>query len=110
MSAEAPYVNECDPDHGLPPTTKKIYGEAALRALDEHCGDDLYTYVLGAAPVGVWDADADGYRREFVAKAIVVDPYASGPPACADYVWAAKDELGGYLADDAYLEFLRKLL
>ena len=84
--------------------------EAALRALDEHCGDDLYTYVLGAAPVGVWDADADGYRREFVAKAIVVDPYASGPPACADYVWAAKDELGGYLADDAYLEFLRKLL
>ena len=63
-----------------------------------------------AAPVGVWDADADGYRREFVAKAIVVDPYASGPPACADYVWAAKDELGGYLADDAYLEFLRKLL
>ena len=84
--------------------------DAALRALDEHCGDDLYTYVLGAAPVGVWDADADGYRREFVAKAIVVDPYASGPPACADYVWAAKDELDGYLADDAYLEFLRKLL
>ena len=66
--------------------------------------------MLGAAPVGVWDADADGYRREFVAKAIVVDPYASGPPACADYVWAAKDELDGYLADDAYLEFLRKLL
>ena len=69
--------------------------DAALRALDEHCGDDLYTYVLGAAPVGVWDADADGYRREFVAKAIVVDPYASGPPACADYVWAAKDEPDG---------------
>ena len=45
-----------------------------------------------------------------MAKAIVVDPYASGPPACADYVWAAKDELDGYLADDAYLEFLRKLL
>ncbi len=30
-----------------------------------------------------------------MAKVIVVDPYASEPPACrgADYVWAAKDEL-----------------
>ena len=50
-----------------------------------------------AAPVGVWDTDTDGFRREFVAKVIVVDPYASEPPACrdaqADYVWAAKDEL-----------------
>ena len=38
---------------------------------------------------------SDGLRREFVAKVIVVDPYASEPPACrgADYVWAAKDEL-----------------
>ena len=72
--------------------------------------DFYFFYVFaGAAPVGVWDADEDGYRREFVAKAIVVDPYASGPPACADYVWAAKDELDGYLADDAYLEFPRKL-
>jgi hypothetical protein len=84
--------------------------EAALRALDEHCGKELYTYVLGAAPVAAWDTDAGGFRREFVAKAIVVDPYATGPPACADYVWAAKDELGAYLNDDAYLEFLRKLL
>ena len=42
--------------------------------------------------------------------AIVVDPFASGPPAGADFVWAAMDELDGYLADDAYLEFLRKLL
>ena len=50
-----------------------------------------------AAPVGVWDTDADGFRREFVAKVIVVDLYASEPPACrgADYVWAAKDELDG---------------
>ena len=47
----------------------------------------------GACVAGVWDTDADGFRREFVAKFIVVDPYASGPPACADYVWAAKDEL-----------------
>ena len=39
--------------------------------------------------------DTDGFPREFVAKVIVVDPYASEPPACrgADYVWAAKDEL-----------------
>ena len=43
-----------------------------------------------ATPVGVWDTD--GFRREFVAKVIVV---ASEPPACrdADCVWAAKDEL-----------------
>ena len=73
--------------------------DAALRALDEHCGDDLYTYVLGAAPVGVWDADADGYRREFVAKAIVVDPYAPGPPACAVRLGGEGRELDGYLAD-----------
>ena len=41
--------------------------------------------------------DTDGFPREFVAKVIVVDPYASEPPACrgADYVWAAKDELDG---------------
>ena len=64
----------------------------------------------GACVAGVWDTDTDGFPRDFVAKVIVVDPYASGPPACADYVWAAKDELDGYLADDAYLEFLRKLL
>ena len=48
----------------------------------------------GACVAGVWDTDADGFRREFVAKVIVVDPCASEPPACrgADYVWAAKDE------------------
>ena len=51
----------------------------------------------GACVAGVWDTDTDGFPREFVAKVIVVDPYASEPPACrgADYVWAAKDELDG---------------
>ena len=49
----------------------------------------------GACVAGVWDTDTDGFPRDFVAKVIVVDPYASEPPACrgADYVWAAKDEL-----------------
>ena len=31
-----------------------------------------------ASPAGVWDTDADGFRREFVAK--VIRPGAAGLP------------------------------
>ena len=65
----------------------------------------------GACVAGVWDTDTDGFPREFVAKVIVVDPYASEPPACrgAGYVWAAKDELDAIEAtvSDKHRRYLR---
>ena len=46
-----------------------------------------------------------------MAKVIVVDPYASEPPACrgAGYVWAAKDELDAIEAtvSDTHRRYLR---
>ena len=34
VNADAPYLNNCDPDHGLPGTTSKIFGAAAVAAGD----------------------------------------------------------------------------
>ena len=88
--------------------------EAGERALAETCGDDLYTYVLGNAPVGVWDAEEAGaLDRQFFMKAIVVDLYNSGPvddARVADHAWITKAELPDYVDHDAeYLAFLQKL-
>lgn len=90
--------------------------EAGERILGEQCGDGLYTYILGNAPVGVWDDEtaASKLDRQFFMKAIIVDLYNSGPvdaALTADHAWITKAELPDYVDYDAeYLAFLERLL
>ena len=89
--------------------------EACEGVLASECGSELYTYLLGNGPVGVWDAPgADGgLDRTFFMKAIVVDLYNSGPVDAAlthDHKWITKAELPDHIDDGDYLDFLQKLL
>ena len=85
------------------------------RVIAEQCGEELYTYIMGNAPVGFWDTNSGtDLRREFFMKAIIVDLYNSGPvdpSLTGDHIWVSKEELPNYITDDDdYLTFLQKLL
>ena len=89
--------------------------EACERVIAEQCGEELYTYIMGNAPVGFWDTNSGtDLRREFFMKAIIVDLYNSGPvdpSLTGDHIWVSKEELPNYITDDDdYLTFLQKLL
>ena len=92
---------------------------ATLRAAERTYGKELYTYIIGNAPVALWcediTEDTVAPQKVYFQKGIIVDPYNTGPVMMGknvqDYVWARKEEIPEYVSgDEAYLEFLEKLL
>ncbi|KAJ8600999.1 hypothetical protein CTAYLR_010079 [Chrysophaeum taylorii] len=94
--------------------------QAASRAISRTCGDNLYTYIMGNAPIGVWfqnpAAGKGDLYRQFFMKAIIVDPYNTGTvrlvdtKVTSDFAWIHKGEFPDYIADQDHALFLDHLL
>lgn len=93
---------------------------AALRAVEAECGNELYTYLMGNAPIGVWFHEFPEPRdtfyglRQFFMKAIVVDPYKTGPviagAGISDYAWITTSEIPDYVGDADLAKLLSFML
>lgn len=104
----------------VPVLETDVLRNAGDRCLETKVGTDLYTYVLGNAPVAVWyrkfhpetdkhllqeDSDDQSFFgvQQYIMKAIIVDPYHTGPvvldnQTAVDYAWITKDEFPSYFS------------
>mmetsp|Transcript_17160 Transcript_17160/g.22279 ORF Transcript_17160/g.22279 Transcript_17160/m.22279 type:complete len:286 (-) Transcript_17160:1537-2394(-) len=102
---------------------------ACEQAISQYCGDELYTFILGNAPVAVWfheleDSDRQKYDlphnqialQQFFMRAVIVDPYKTGPlridaSSTSDFAWIKKDEIDEYFPPDhERTQFLKYIL
>ena len=104
----------------------------ADRAKDQKTGTELYTYLLGNAPIAVWfergqdmtkaereiidDTTEDIFVQRYIFKSIIVDPYNTDPVVLDeethdDYAWITKEEFTQYLPPDSdRTTYLKRLL
>ncbi|KAJ1453627.1 hypothetical protein M885DRAFT_523875 [Pelagophyceae sp. CCMP2097] len=100
----------------------KMLRANCLHHMTELVGPELYTYILGNAPQGCWLDTIDAtdvkkeYRNMFFMKAIIIDPYTSGPVlldnGATEFVWSKPSEIRHYMAGrpEEEIDFYEKML